>query len=234
VDVQNVRKLWTNLSIIEENIDGPGYLLPLGKLGAEIIVRQADSLERKRFTIAHEVGHWTLGITCERKLGEFQQPTGVKRELVEKWCDLFAASFLVPRESIADYFRGVHEALLVTRLARAPKHFKVSEEAMFIRMYDVLGIRIAYIDIEARTIRVTRAFVPESVVPEIEKVLMAPEIQDLLGLKTFASKVKVGAARFTCGWGPSPDSRHTLLLLLPCDASGDKLAGTGRVASSRP
>jgi hypothetical protein len=39
IDVHGIEKVWKGLTIVEEEIDGPGYLLPLGKIGAEIIVR---------------------------------------------------------------------------------------------------------------------------------------------------------------------------------------------------
>jgi hypothetical protein len=213
IDVHGVEKIWKGLTIVEEEIDGPGYLLPLGKIGAEIIVRGADPIERKRFTIAHEVGHWVLGITCERKMGEFRQPPGVRRDVIEKWCDTFAASFLVPRHILIDYFRDVHEAVLIARLAASPKHFRVSEDAMFLRVYDVLGMRVAYVDTRSRAI--VRAFVPDSAVPDLTRVLTMPEIIDCGHVDTLTLRLLVGTVRFQCSWRRAQNSAKTLFLLYP-------------------
>jgi Zn-dependent peptidase ImmA (M78 family) len=217
VDVYEATRLWAGLSIIEEDIDGPGYLLPLGKLGSEIIVRQADPIERKRFTIAHELGHWVLGITCERKTGEFSQPPGLRHDVIEKWCDTFAATFLVPREILIDYFRDVHDPLIATHLLAAPKRFRVSEEAMFLRAYEVLGMRIAYF--EPGSAKITRAFVPETVIPEIERALSLPDIRSWLHLDALALRVRIDSARFICCWSTLRGSRRVLLVLAPCSST---------------
>ena len=64
VRVLSIRK---ELTVVEEDLDSAGYLLPLGKLGAEIIVNRNDGDARRRFTVAHELGHWVLGLTCQKK-----------------------------------------------------------------------------------------------------------------------------------------------------------------------
>ena len=215
VDVYAVTRVWANLSILEESIDGPGYLLPLGKLGAEIIVRQADPIERRRFTIAHEVGHWVLGITCERKTGEFRQPIGVRNDLVEKWCDAFAASFLIPRNRLVEHFTGVDDSVLVRHLLNASKRFRVSEEAMFLRACDVLGTRIAYVHCDSTRPRIVRAFVPRELVQEIEMVLASSDVQELLWSNAFSVRMRLGTADFVCCWCRLPDSSKNILVLNP-------------------
>jgi Zn-dependent peptidase ImmA (M78 family) len=212
VDVHGIGRVWAGLSIVEENIDGPGYLLPLGRIGAEIIVRQSDPIERKRFTIAHEVGHWILGITLERKTGEFQQPAGVPHGVIEKWCDTFAATFLLPRQSIIDYF-DVPEQSLVSHLLAAPRHFKVSEEALFLRAYEVLGMRVAYFD--TKSLQITRAFVRETVRREVECALATREVRDWLYMDTLTVRVYMDSVEFLCCWEKGPNSKRGLLLLCP-------------------
>lgn len=216
MDVYAVTRVWENLSILEQSIDGPGYLLPLGKLGAEIIVRQEDPIERRRFTIAHEVGHWVLGITCEQKTGEFRQPTGLRSDLIEKWCDAFAASFLIPRNRLIDYFTGVDDSVLIRHLLNAPKRFRVSEEAMFLRTHEVLGTRIAYLQCDSISPRITRSFVPRELVPEIEAVLASADVRELLWSDGFSVRMRLGAADFVCCWSRLPDSSKNILVLNPC------------------
>lgn len=215
INVHAVTSVWENLSILEENIDGPGYLLPLGKLGVEIIVRRADPVERQRFTIAHEVGHWILGITCEHKTGEFSQPKGVRNELVEKWCDAFAASFLIPEKQLIEYFSDVHDSILVPHLLNAPKRFKVSEEAMFLRLYEVLETRIAYITCDSTIPKIVRSFVPKEVVPEIEAVLALADAQEVFRSNGFTSRIRLGKAEFVLGWSELLNSDKKMLVLKP-------------------
>jgi hypothetical protein len=217
IDVWAVTRVWNNLSILEEHIDGPGYLLPLGKLGAEIIVRQADSIERRRFTIAHELGHWILGITREQKNGEFKQPGGVRSLIVEKWCDAFAASFLIPRDKLVDYFSDVHDTVLVRHTLNAPRRFRVSEEALFLRAYEVLGMRIAFVRSEETSLRIVRTFVPSEVVHEIESVLVSPQVQELVNVNNFCSRIKFRTREFVLCWSKLPGPQTSILILHPCD-----------------
>lgn len=215
IDVYAVTKFWDNLSILEESIDGPGYLLPLGKLGAEIIVRQADPIERRRFTIAHEVGHWVLGIACEQKTGEFHQPTGVRSDVVEKWCDAFAASFLIPRKMLIEYFSGVDDCALARHLLNAPKRFKVSEEAMFLRTYEVLGTRVAFVEGNSTCPRIARSFVPRELLPELEMVLASADVRELLRSDGFNLRMRLGTADFVCCGSRLRNSSKNLLALNP-------------------
>jgi hypothetical protein len=53
VDLSKIASIWPNLFIVEQELDGSGYLLPVGELGAEILINNVDREERKRFTIAH-------------------------------------------------------------------------------------------------------------------------------------------------------------------------------------
>ena len=59
-DLNAVCSLWPDLEVDEEDLDKEGYLIPLGIHGAEILVRRSDPTTRKKFTLAHELGHWTL------------------------------------------------------------------------------------------------------------------------------------------------------------------------------
>jgi Zn-dependent peptidase ImmA (M78 family) len=208
-----------NIKIVEESIDGPGYLLALGRLGTEIIVRSDDAIERKRFTIAHELGHWVLGVTCESRTGMFQQPAAVRREKIERWCDVFAASLLMPRHAVMEYFCGVDDSFLVVHLLHAPTHFKVSEEAMFLRVNEILAIRVAYLHPDSLLIeRISHAFVPEAAANDIKKVLSLPRIQELLRLDVFASYVELAGTRFLCAWQRKVRPRRVVFILRPAPA----------------
>jgi hypothetical protein len=201
VDVNCITKLWSNLSIVEEDIDGPGYLLPLGRIGGEIIVKASDPIERKRFTVAHEIGHWVLGITLEHKTGEFTQPPGVGRAIVEQWCDSFAASFLIPRQRLIEHFRDVHDTIVVRHLMNAPKRFRVSDEALFIRTFETLGMRIAFVGPDKTCNRILKAFFPENLSAEFMEALDSDSIRNLLDtVETYTRTIELSERTYRCGW----------------------------------
>jgi hypothetical protein len=60
VDLDQIAALWLGLKISTDNLEREGYLVDLGAQGAEIIVRAEEPLPRRRYTIAHELGHWVL------------------------------------------------------------------------------------------------------------------------------------------------------------------------------
>src|SRR5580692_7853535 len=60
VDPESLAKLWPGLKISYEDLDGAGYFLDMGREGGEILVRRADVPVRKRYTLAHELGHWVI------------------------------------------------------------------------------------------------------------------------------------------------------------------------------
>lgn len=148
VQPRRVVDLWPNLAIIEEDLDGDGYLLPIGDIGAEILVNRSASAERRAYTIAHEIGHWVLGLALKKETGSFSQPKNVPRYTVEKWCDLFAATFLMPAEFIAQYLPSRRQPFLIEAVLRGPTRFMVSKEAFFLRLWEVESIQVLVIQFE--------------------------------------------------------------------------------------
>jgi len=143
VNLKKILAIWKNVNVVEEDLDGSGYLLPLGRLGAEIVINQNDPEERRRFTIAHELGHWVLGLICEKKYGEFQQPPGVGKTTLEKWCDAFATRLLMPAPLVVSWLPPRDQPVLIDAILRASTTFGVSEEAFFIRVWELERIQVA-------------------------------------------------------------------------------------------
>ena len=48
-DLNAVCSLWPDLGVDEEDLDKEGYLIPLGALGAEILIKKSDPPARKKF-----------------------------------------------------------------------------------------------------------------------------------------------------------------------------------------
>lgn len=98
---------------------------------ADIWVREDAPLVRRRFTLAHELGHLML-----HPLGELfrdADPGVIEHPLPERQANLFAASLLMPRAMVLPL---VYETpLSVEQMARM---FVVSQHAMSIRVAEVM------------------------------------------------------------------------------------------------
>lgn len=137
VPIDDVAKSFFGLSIDEENIEGEGYLIDLGNIGGQIIINKNTKYERKRFTIAHELGHWVLqthGISLEK------QKEAKLSKLIERWCNRFAAGLLMPESLIVDQIRQVNTEHLLPVILTMPRSFLVSKEALIIRITETCPI----------------------------------------------------------------------------------------------
>jgi hypothetical protein len=145
VDLTKIVSIWSNLFVVEQELDGSGYLLPIGELGAEILINGDDREERKRFTVAHELGHWVLGLSLRREVGHFAQPKDVLRVETERWCDTFAANILMPEFMVQASVPQADPVVTLNSIIAAASRFKVSEEAFFIRLWETLRFQVALI-----------------------------------------------------------------------------------------
>jgi Zn-dependent peptidase ImmA (M78 family) len=139
VDLDQVAALWPKLRISIEKLDREGYLIDLGKQGAEIIVREGDDVPRRRYTIAHELGHCLLKSSAFRDAGD--SPDSVDAE-VEKWCDQFAAALLMPREWVVRDLREAKVGGLIYAVRSAPHLYQVSHHSFRLRVSEVTPISI--------------------------------------------------------------------------------------------
>jgi Zn-dependent peptidase ImmA (M78 family)/transcriptional regulator with XRE-family HTH domain len=99
---------------------------PGGKPDVPVIVVSTQfSIERRRFTLAHELAH--------RLIGE-----GEGDLRLEKAVDRFAAAFLIPAEHLREEVKGARDALPPYRELVRLKHFYgVAAAAMLMRLRDI-------------------------------------------------------------------------------------------------
>jgi len=186
INLDKVIAIWSNLSVVEEELDGSGYLLPLGKLGAEIVVNKSDAPERRRFTIAHELGHWVLGLIWQKKSGEFQQPPQIPRADIEKWCDSFATNLLMPSELVRPWVSEWRKPTLIDTLLRACQTFNVSEQAFFIRVWELSKVQVATLKSRSEQhggdFEVEQNFAGRENQERLSELLQAPAVQTQIRL----------------------------------------------------
>ncbi len=138
-------RLGVELREMEIAEDISGILIRDGKRKF-IVVNESHSSERKRFTIAHEIGHLMLHPTQDVhvdhalriNLRDGQAATGENIEEVE--ANAFAANLLMPmdwvREAMDSDWIDLNDDSEVARLAG---RFEVSPQAMLIRLTTLFG-----------------------------------------------------------------------------------------------
>lgn len=127
-----------DLKYIEKQLDNiSGLIVMDGKLGKAVIsVNKADSGKRKRFSYAHELGHYFFHNNQEFKVDK----VGLKRdissslgEVVEEIeANFFAACLLMPEEEVLS--RVDTDISIEDNASQLAVVFKVSEMAMGFRL----------------------------------------------------------------------------------------------------
>lgn len=157
IDVMSQTK-WTNAPVAfrawREAIERHGvlsFLLPLGAKSARglclwdlhapaVIINSAWNVEARIFTMFHEVGH-VVTRTNSACIGYVGIGSESDRN-VERWCDRFAASLLMPADAVKDILKrdfrwdgqSIQDLELPSRLAR---RLKVSLRASVLRLVDL-------------------------------------------------------------------------------------------------
>ncbi len=110
-------------------LSGLEYFDP--SLGAyRVWFRQSDSSGRQNFTIVHEIGHIFLNSPRE-KFG-FHDGNVYDRQDQERFCNRFAAAFLMPKDLFIEKWHALEDDLTFKKL-RMVSFFKVSGEAVHYR-----------------------------------------------------------------------------------------------------
>src|SRR5216683_3005602 len=157
VILDQITKLWPGLRITYEDLDKEGFLVDLGSRGGEIIVKITDVTARRRFTIAHELGHWALqafddlGMKCSGA-------AGVRNRFVEKWCDEFAGALLMPRGWLTQQIRTARVRGLTDFILTAPAEYEVSHEAFRKRVSHATPISICELALKNGATTSVRSF----------------------------------------------------------------------------
>jgi hypothetical protein len=128
VPVESIAEDLLGLAVeVRDDLSVSGMLLPAER---RILVRSDEPEQRRRFTIAHELGHWI----CQSLEGQLRPvycraaEIGVDLEAkaLEREANIFAANLLMPEPSLRDV---AHD--------QAPALFGVSDEAMAWRLFNL-------------------------------------------------------------------------------------------------
>jgi Zn-dependent peptidase ImmA (M78 family) len=113
-----------------DDLDVSGMLVPAER---RIVTNSAEPLSRRRFTLAHELGHWICqcleGLTAPVYCRAEVVGLDATARAVEREANVFAAELLMPAERVGEEWRRA------TSAAELASCFGVSAEAMTWRLY---------------------------------------------------------------------------------------------------
>jgi Zn-dependent peptidase ImmA (M78 family) len=129
VPVEAIATDQLGLHVSEADLNGvSGLLYPVRR---HIVLNQAESLPRKRFTLAHELGHWICQCQDGQAVEVYCRAEDVTLDpdarAVEREANVFAAELLMPESAVRDAWTGDADACAAS--------FGVSGEAMRWRLY---------------------------------------------------------------------------------------------------
>lgn len=96
-----------------------------------VLLKRSGTLQRRRFSIAHEVGHLVLGIVGTERFYRSRIAARAEQNAEERACDYFAACLLMPRPWVLERAAG---DITAAQLAR---RFGVSVPSMRIRLREL-------------------------------------------------------------------------------------------------
>jgi IrrE N-terminal-like domain len=130
VPVEAIAEDFLGLSVAEaESLQVSGMLLPSER---EVWLNATESPERRRFTLAHELGHWVCQVMEGRGAPVMCRADEVgvgEGRALEREANVFAAELLMPEEGVRAAFDGSTMATAAV--------FAVSDEAMHWRLFNL-------------------------------------------------------------------------------------------------
>lgn len=90
-----------------------------------IVLNTTFPVERKRFSLLHELGHLLLNISKDSELKE------------EKLCDKFASEFLIPKDTLLKEFGGKRKHITFSELISIQEKYGVSIKAIIYKLNDI-------------------------------------------------------------------------------------------------
>ena len=227
VATSEIESLFRGLQIKEEDLDGEGYLLTFQSLAPTIIIRRESNAARKRFTIAHELGHLRL-----LEIGVDLKTYRANKVAVEQWCDAFAAAILLPLPYLRTWAsRFLPNSRWIQVVTSGPKEFGISREALCNRLANGLGLAIVIVDGHAGRFHIESAHWPNKVARS-ETLALANQV-----IK-FAKDGVLGDHYYDTSSGYSIFSgtpkylgkRRLLIVLQPGEKAGQVMVGSDRMA----
>ncbi len=130
VPVEAIAEDLLGLYVEEAALDVSGLLFPAER---RVIVNAEEPEPRRRFTLAHELGHWVCQVQAGHAAPVFCRAVDLAPDAdrsLEREANVFAAELLMPEATVRTEFTRTPAPLALAIL------FGVSEEAMRWRLYN--------------------------------------------------------------------------------------------------
>ena len=111
VPVSSIAEDLLGLRIVERPLDASGLLYPADRL---VVLNSAESPLRRRFTLAHELGHWVCQCLEGAEAPVFcrhQDVSMTADRALEREANVFAAELLMPPRAVASLYETRPESL---------------------------------------------------------------------------------------------------------------------------
>jgi len=172
-----------------------------------VVVNASFNLERRRFTLAHELAH--------RVIRAREQDQGQ----VERWCNRFAGAFLVPKEHLQAEAGGRRQAVGYREILDLKKLYGVAASALLVRLEQVRIIHNSALQYAFRTFaKGWRTSEPEAIEEEHEASLEKPKrferlvyralSEDMISAPKAAELLRVPVAQVELGLKGPADAHH--------------------------
>jgi len=156
LDLSNIRESLApyltkaNARVREEEL-GPGESGSVAEIKGKLVitVNSNEMLERRRFTICHELGHKVLELNSSHQ--HVPSWSYVKRDITEVLCDVFAVELLMPHEQFSAACRN-REPSLPTMLSLM-ESFKTSFPATGSRFARLTNSPCAFVNMQGGLVR---------------------------------------------------------------------------------
>jgi len=113
--------------------DARGFAL-VDESPAIIVINSKDSIEARLFSLMHEFGHVLLGETVI----DIPEASLAIRDDIERWCNAFSSSFLLPTEAAKKLFEENRAKLTDTEtLNTLSRKYKVSKAVFLVKMMNL-------------------------------------------------------------------------------------------------
>jgi Zn-dependent peptidase ImmA (M78 family) len=140
VKLSEIVKSWDKLQVTFDEIDGDAYLVDLGVVGKNILIRKKAPPERQRFSLAHEIGHLVLK---DAGINLHESTVKSRNTIIERWCNEFASELLMPSGWIQNEVLGSKIVNIFRLCHKLAEKYQVSFDAMLIRLTETTPINVA-------------------------------------------------------------------------------------------
>lgn len=157
IDVEAIAKKMGAQVIFQDSDDGHSGMIYISPAGAVIGVNNSHPSNRKRFTIAHELGHLVMHSHALGGQAHIDKKFSVQlnrdkrsslgSDYLEIQANQFAAELLMPSELLKKEIKGEYFDLNEDeRIKQLAKKYEVSEHAMSIKLFQTFSSDFSLIE----------------------------------------------------------------------------------------